>query len=48
MTSGMPLAAGLQGDQGARAYLAEHGAELVECGDLADGLDVDVAPADQP
>jgi CTP:molybdopterin cytidylyltransferase MocA len=31
----------LDGDQGARAYLARHGATLVECGDLATGADVD-------
>jgi CTP:molybdopterin cytidylyltransferase MocA len=30
-----------QGDQGARAYLARHEVELVECGDLATGRDVD-------
>lgn len=41
------LAAGLEGDRGARAYLVEHGAEEVECGDLADGLDVD-EPAGGP
>lgn len=35
------LLTGLQGDQGARAYLAHHGATLVECGDLATGADVD-------
>ena len=29
------------GDQGAREYLASHGAEVVECGDLATGVDVD-------
>ncbi len=29
------------GDAGARDYLAEHGAALVECGDLASGADVD-------
>lgn len=28
-------------DQGARGYLAGHAVELIECGDLADGLDVD-------
>lgn len=32
------------GDQGARAYLSEHHADLVECGDLATGRDVDAAP----
>jgi len=29
------------GDQGARGYLVEHGATMVECGDLATGTDVD-------
>jgi CTP:molybdopterin cytidylyltransferase MocA len=29
------------GDQGARAYLAQHEVTLVECGDLASGRDVD-------
>jgi len=29
------------GDAGARDYLAEHDAVLVECGDLASGVDVD-------
>lgn len=29
------------GDRGARDYLARHDAELVECGDLATGTDVD-------
>jgi len=33
-----------QGDQGARAYLALHDVELVECGDLATGRDVDTRP----
>ena len=32
------------GDQGARAYLAAHDVELVECGDLATGHDVDSRP----
>lgn len=30
------------GDRGAGPYLAQHSAQLVECGDLAGGLDVDV------
>ncbi|GAA1165248.1 nucleotidyltransferase family protein [Nocardioides aquiterrae] len=30
------------GDRGARGYLAAHQAEVVECGDLATGRDVDV------
>jgi len=34
-------AASVHGDQGARDYLAAHGAALVECGDLATGQDVD-------
>ena len=29
------------GDRGARDYLAAHGVALVECGDLATGVDVD-------
>jgi CTP:molybdopterin cytidylyltransferase MocA len=32
------------GDQGARAYLASRDVELVECGDLATGRDVDSRP----
>lgn len=32
------------GDRGARDYLATHSIELVECGDLATGWDVDVRP----
>ena len=37
------------GDQGARAYLGSHAVEVVECGDLATGRDVDVRPTpDQP
>ncbi len=32
------------GDQGAKTYLAEHGAIEVECGDLATGRDVDGPP----
>ena len=34
-----------RGDQGARAYLEAHPPVLVECGDLATGLDVDHAAA---
>jgi len=37
-----------QGDQGARVYLARHEVELVECGDLATGRDVDTRPSDHP
>lgn len=33
--------ASARGDEGARAYLREHGAEPVECADLGDGTDVD-------
>lgn len=36
-----PLAASLSGDRGARPYLAAHGAALIDCADLWDGLDVD-------
>ena len=38
------IATTLTGDQGARAYLREHAAEVVavECGDVAEGYDVDV------
>jgi CTP:molybdopterin cytidylyltransferase MocA len=32
------------GDRGARDYLAAHEVLLVECGDLAGGLDVDAPP----
>jgi CTP:molybdopterin cytidylyltransferase MocA len=35
------VAAEAQGDQGARSYLATRDVELVECGDLATGADVD-------
>jgi nicotine blue oxidoreductase len=37
----VPLAAGLEGDRGARDYLREREVTLVECGDLATGRDVD-------
>jgi hypothetical protein len=36
-----PVVATATGDAGARDYLAEHDAVLVECGDLASGADVD-------
>jgi CTP:molybdopterin cytidylyltransferase MocA len=36
------------GDQGARSYLGAHEVELVECGDLATGRDVDDPTRDQP
>ncbi|WP_445442109.1 nucleotidyltransferase family protein [Clavibacter sp. km1a] len=38
------LAAGAHGDAGARGYLTEHGAFLVEAADLTTGTDVDVDP----
>lgn len=36
-----PLLATLHGDVGARSYLDAHDVALVECGDLATGIDVD-------
>jgi CTP:molybdopterin cytidylyltransferase MocA len=39
-----PLAAEVHGDAGARAYLAAHGARLVEAADLSTGADVDRRP----
>ncbi len=36
-----PLLDRVGGDEGARAYLAEHATTYVECGDLATGRDVD-------
>ena len=38
------VAATATGDRGARDYLDAHGPQLVECGDLATGDDVDVRP----
>ncbi|WP_238384769.1 nucleotidyltransferase family protein [Segeticoccus rhizosphaerae] len=35
----------VDGDRGAGAYLRSHGAQLVECADLATGADVDSPPA---
>ncbi len=35
------VADGASGDRGARGYLATHDVELIECGDLATGHDVD-------
>jgi CTP:molybdopterin cytidylyltransferase MocA len=35
------VTASLAGDSGARAYLVAEGAEMMECGDLGDGADVD-------
>ncbi|MFD7158587.1 NTP transferase domain-containing protein [Kribbella sp. NPDC059898] len=39
--------ASARGDEGARAYLREHRADQVECGDVANGTDVDT-PANLP
>ena len=39
--TGSAVAGGARGDSGARDYLTEHDAALVECGDLASGVDVD-------
>ena len=36
------------GDEGARAYLSEHEVDLVECGDLATGRDVDTPRGNRP
>jgi len=36
-----PLAEAVSGDTGAGPYLREHGAQVVECGDLWDGADAD-------
>lgn len=36
-----PVIDGAVGDRGARDYLAQHDVELIECGDLATGRDVD-------
>jgi CTP:molybdopterin cytidylyltransferase MocA len=36
------------GDQGARSYLGSHQVDLVECGDLASGRDVDDPTGHQP
>jgi CTP:molybdopterin cytidylyltransferase MocA len=33
-----------RGDEGARSYLTRHDVQLVECGDLATGQDVDTRP----
>jgi CTP:molybdopterin cytidylyltransferase MocA len=40
----LALAGSLRGDSGGAAYLAEHRATTVECGDLATGHDVDLRP----
>ena len=42
-----PAAFSVEGDDGARDYLRDHGCVAVECGDLAGGVDVD-RPADRP
>jgi len=39
-----PLAESVNGDQGARDYLAAHEVELIEVGDVASGDDLDVRP----
>ncbi|GAB3853494.1 NTP transferase domain-containing protein [Nocardioides maradonensis] len=42
----VPLLGTLTGDTGASAYLKAHGVQLVECGDLATGIDVDTPRED--
>lgn len=42
------LLAEVRGDAGAGSYLTTHGAQAVECSDLATGADVDHPPAAQP
>jgi len=42
------VAAAARGDRGARDYLAAHATALVECGDLATGVDVDSPTFGQP
>jgi len=39
------VAEGAVGDRGARDYLSTHDVRLVECGDLASGVDRDIPPA---
>lgn len=39
----LPIADWVTGDAGASGYLRSHGVELVDCGDLATGADVDGA-----
>lgn len=41
------IANSVSGDEGARDYLATHDVELVECGDLATGRDIDEPATDQ-
>lgn len=36
------------GDEGARGYLSGHNVQLIECGDVGSGRDVDEPPADLP
>lgn len=43
-----PLLADLDGDVGAKGYLARHATTLVECADLATGDDVDTPEGTQP
>jgi len=38
----------LSGDSGARSYLHRHGADMVDCSDLGDGMDVDTRPEHPP
>ena len=38
------LLADLSGDSGARSYLQRHSADMVDCSDLGDGMDVDARP----
>ena len=40
------VAAEARGDAGARAYLRTRDVAVVECGDLADGMDVDRPPVE--
>ena len=42
------VATAARGDRGARDYLAAHATALVECGDLATGVDVDSPTFGQP
>ena len=42
------VAATVTGDEGARRYLAEHGATEIDCTGLADPADLDVPPSGVP
>jgi CTP:molybdopterin cytidylyltransferase MocA len=42
------VAASVAGDEGARRYLAEHGATEIDCTGLADPADLDVPPSGVP